>query len=251
MSLLFYSTNLVDQAEFTPSTENALFPAENLKDYRRTKVFRSTTNTDSIILDLQETSEIDSIFLVDSPRDGFGITTVSIDFSATSNFTSPAHTESVTFSTVHGMGFTSFSLQNYRFVRINLASSLGYCELSKIFIGKAIDMNRCFSFGWSFKDDEIVSTKQNRYGQKFSDIVSRQKEISFSVKMLSKDQLDQFFELYDLKGKSKPFFMSMECAEVINNKERFSGMFFFKEVPTITNTSFNRYSISISLEEAL
>jgi hypothetical protein len=248
--LRFFSGNLIDQATFTPSTENLNFPALNLQDARRSKVFRTTSNTSTLILDFQETSEIDSIFIVDNPRNGFGISTLSFDLNATSNFTSPAHTDSLTFSTVHGLGYKIFTQQDYRFARLNLTSSLGYCELSKVFLGKHIDLGRGPNFSWSYQNKDISTVKENRYGQKFIDIIGRQKVLNISLTLLNKDQLDQLFSLYDDKGTTKPFFVTIGDDTMVNDHRRFSGMVYLNSVPTITNTSFGRYSVSLAMEEA-
>lgn len=248
--LKFFSGNLVDQATFTPSTENLNFPALNLKDPRRSKVFRTTTNTSTLILDFQETSQIDSIFIVDNPRNGFGISTLSFNLNATSNFASPAYTDSLTFSTVHGLGYKIFTQQNYRFARLNLASSLGYCELSKVFLGKHIDLGRGPNFNWSYQNKDLSTTKENRYGQKFIDVISRQKVLNISLTLLNKDQLDQVFAIYDAKSTVKPFFVTIGDDTMTNDHRRYSGMVYLNTIPTITNTSFGRYSVSLSMEEA-
>lgn len=251
MSLLFYTGNLVNGAFITASSENLLFPVSNLLDPRRTKVFRSNTGVDSIIFDFQETSEIDSLFIVDEPRNGFGISTISLALNATSNFTSPAYTDTLTFSTKHGVGFKSFDLQEYRFAKLSLTSALGYCEISKIFIGKALDLGRGPSFNWTYQDKDLSQSKENRYGQKFVDIITRQRQFNISFSLLNKDQLDLLFELYDKHSNTKPFFVSIGCDTMINDVNRFAAMVYMNSVPTITNTSFGRYSLSMTLEEAL
>lgn len=251
MSLRIYATNLVDQATITASSENANFPLTNLQDPRRTKVFRSTGDVVDIVMDLQETSEIDSVFIVDEPRNGFGISSFAIDFAPTSDFSTPAHTETITFSVKHGAGFKNFTQQDYRFIRIRLDSSLAYCELSKIFIGKAINLNRSQSFGWTYRSEDLSTFKTNRYGQRFVDQITRTRDFNLSFKLLDKDHLDQIFELYDLCGKGKPFFISTGCVNMINEVERFAGMVYFDNIPQITNTTFGRYSLSMALSEAM
>jgi hypothetical protein len=249
--LQFFSGNLIDQATFTPSTENLNFPTSNLKDARRSKVFRTTSNTSTLILDFQETSEIDSIFIVDNPRNGFGISTLSFDLNATSNFTSPAYTDSLTFSTIHGLGYKIFTQQDYRFARLNMTSALGYCELSKVFLGKHIDLGRGPNFNWSYQNKDISTSRENRYGQKFIDIIGRQKVLNIALSLLNKDQLDQIFQIYDDKGTTKPLFVTIGDDTMVNDHRRFSGMVYINSVPTITNTSFGRYSLSLSFEEAM
>jgi hypothetical protein len=234
-----------------PSTENASFPASNIQDTRRTKVFRSTSGSDEIIFDFQESSEVDSFVIVDEPRNGFGLSTIDLEFSGTGNFSSPAFSTSLSFSTVHGVGVNEFAEQDYRFARLVMTSSLGYCELSKIFIGKELDLGRCQSYGWSYQDKEIVNTKENRYGQKFSDIITRQRVFNLRFELLDKDHLDKIFQIYDNNGTTKPFFVSMDCGDIINDTNRFAGMVFMNSIPAITNTSFGRYSLSMQLEEAM
>jgi len=253
MTIKFYSGNLVDQATITASTENALFPLSNLKDPRRTKVYRSTTNSDEIVFDFQETSEINSCFLVDNPFDGFGVSTLLLQMNGTNSWGSPAATESLAIDTQFGMGLNDFTTtHSYRFARLVATSSLSYCEISKLFIGKSIDLlnGKSINYGWNIVYKDNSRTVENRYGQRFTDVINRQKQINISLSNLSKDQLDQIFEINDDKGTSKPFFVRIGCTPMINNVERFSGMVYLSSAPQITNTFFNNYSLSMTLEEA-
>lgn len=254
MTIKFYSGNLVDQATLSSSTENALFPLNNLKDPRRTKVFRSTSNSDTVFLDFQQTSDIDSLFVVSNPFDGFGVSTIAIDLNATNTWGAPAYSDTVTWSTVHGVGYNEFTAtQAYRFARLSLTSTLGYCELSKIFIGKKISLlnDRSINYGWSYQSRDNSKIQENRYGQKFSDVINRQRVFEISFSNINKDQLDQIFEIYDDKGLTKPFYIRIGCDEMINEKRRFAGMVYLNSIPQITNRFFNNYSLSMSLEEAM
>lgn len=235
------------------SSENLLFPKSNLKDFRRTKLFRSNTNADSLVLDFQETSEIDSILLVDEPRNGFGVSTLTLELNGTDEWSAPAFTQAITFNTVHGIAYAEFPLQNYRFARLVMTSTLGYCELSKVFIGKKISFasGMGIDFGWSYEDRELGLKKENRYGQIFADVVTRRKVISFSISTMNKDELDQVLEIYDDKGETRPFWIRIGSDDMINDKDRFAGMFFLKDVPAIRNKSFGLYDISMTLEEGM
>jgi hypothetical protein len=249
----FYSSNLVDQSSISASTENALFPFSNLQDPRRTKVFRSTTNADSIVFDFGETSEVNSVLLVDSPRDGFGVITATLELNGTDSWGAPAYSTSITLNAVHGLGFKEFTTQNYRFARIVLTSTLGYCELAKIFIGKEITFtnNMGIDLGWTYQDKELSTVKENRYGQKFVDVIARQKQFAFSIRSMDKTELDQMLEIYDEKGSTKPFFVRIGDNSMINDSDRFSGMVYLTAIPQITNKSFGLYDMSMNLEEAM
>lgn len=249
----FYATNLVSQATITASTENALFPATNIQHDFRTKVFRSTTNSDNILFDLGETSEIDSVILVDNPRDGFGITGATLQLNGSSDFTTPAFSQALSISTIHGLAFAEFATQEYRYARLVLTSTAGYCELSKVFLGKKIEFasGTGIELGWKYQDDELSITKKNSYGQRFIDVKTRQRKFAWNLSSLNKDELDQVFEIYDLCGETKPFYFRMTSTEIINDRNRFGGMYYLTAIPSITNKSFGLYDLSMSLEEAM
>jgi hypothetical protein len=251
--ITFYSNNLVNQAESIEATNsNALYPVNNINDPRRTKVLRTTTNSDSVVFDFGETSEINSIIIVDSLRDGFGVTTATLELSATNEFSSPLFSIVVQINITHGFAFASFPIESARFARLVLTSSLGYCELSKVFIGKSIEFENGMGIdlGWTYQDKENAIIKENRYGQKFVDVISRQKQISFSLRSMDKNELDQIFEIYDDKGITKPFFVRIGDTSMINDPDRFAGMFYLNSIPQVNNKSFGLYDMSMSLEEA-
>jgi hypothetical protein len=150
-------------------------------------VFRSTSNSSSVIFDLQETSLIDSIIIVDEPRNGFGISTVTLQLNGTSDFSSPAFTQAITLNDTHGIGHAEFAEQSYRFARLVMTSTLGYCELSKVFIGQKIQFenNMGIDLGWTYQDDELSIVKKNRYSQRFVDVISRIKSMNFSIRSMN------------------------------------------------------------------
>lgn len=247
--LKFFYNNLVDTATITASTENLNFPKTNLVDPRRSKVFRSTTNSDNLVFDFGSAKDIDTIFVVDNPRSSFTLTSLSLDLNSTNSWGSPPFTQSVTLSNTFGVGYSIFSQQSYRYARVNLASTAGYCELPKIFIGKSLDIGRGPSFNWNYQDKELSLFKENRYGQKFIDVISRQKVFNLQLNLLDKDMLDKLFEFYDAKGSTKPFYVLIEAEA--NDIKRFAGMVYMNSIPTISNSSFGRYSASLQLEEAM
>lgn len=250
--ITFYVDNLLDKATLTPSSENSQFPVSNLKDNRRTKVFRTNDFASNIVIDFQETSSVDSFIITDNWNDGFGVSSLNLQLNPVDTWGSPLFQTPVTYSIKHGIGITEFTNVNSRFARLVMASSLDYCELSKIFIGRKLKIgnNRSINFGWTFRDSDLSSVAVNRYGQRFFDKVTRQKEFNISFSLLDKDAMNDIFQIYDKMGETKPFFVSIGCPSINNEIERFQGMVFMTSVPTITNTSFNRYSLGMTLIEA-
>jgi len=245
-----YSRNLVDQATITASSENALFPVSNLQDFRRSKVYRSTSNSDSIVLDFQESSEVNGIFILADRRAGFGISTVTVEFNGTDSWGAPAYSQVVPLSIENNLGYVELtSTISYRFARIVLTSVLGYCELSKVFIGKDIGLTRTINFGWTIKDEELSQKQKNRYGQTFVDVILRQKIIGFALKNMQKEDLALINGLLDLVGETKPFYIRLGDDNMVDDYRRFSGPVYLDDVPTITNAHFNRYNLSMSVRE--
>lgn len=217
-------------------------------------MFRTTANTGNVVFDFGETSDVDSFFIVDNPLDGFGVSTLSLELNGTNSWGAPAATEALTFSTTHKLGFDEFATtHSYRFARLVMSSSLAYCELANIFIGKKISMlnDRSINYGWAYQNKDNARTTENRYGQRFSDIVNRQRQLNIAFSNLTKDHLDQIFEFYDDKGTHLPFFVRIGCDGMINDNRRFSGMVYMTAAPQITNRFFNNYSLSMTLEEAM
>lgn len=250
MSFEIYSDNLVRQSIITASSENAQFPVDNILDPRRSKVYRSTSSSASIVFDFGETSEVDSFFLVADKRHGLGVSTITLEFSHTNVWSSPAATEVITLNAEYNAGYKEFTVKEYRFCRMVMTSTLSFCEIANVFIGKKLDLNRSINFNWSIKDNELSRKQTNRYGQIFSDIINKQRVINASLSLLDKDQLDKINSVIDLYGETKPFFVRIGCDNMVNNPLRFSGMFYFNDIPQISNPNFNKYNLSFSLIEA-
>ena len=246
-----YNENLVDQATIVASSNNALFPVSNLKDYRRSKVYRSTSNSDSIVLDFQETSLIDGIFIVPSKRDGFGVSTVTVQFNTVDSWGAPPYSVSVPFSTTLNLGHVTFAKVAYRFARIVMTSTLGYCEISKMFIGAELGMTASINFGWTIKDEELSLKSKNRYGQIFTDVIARQKSLGFAFKNINKDDLNLLNLMLDRVGETKPFYIAIGDNTMVEDYRRFSAPVILEDIPTITNSNFNRYNLSMSVKELM
>ena len=248
----FFWNNLVSYSGKIVTNPNAQFPASNLIDSRRTKVVRTTTNSDTVTFDFGVSSEIDSVFIVDNPIDGFGVTSVVVSASESPSFIPDLVNLPVSLNSKYGQGLLEFSTVTARYARLTLGSTLGYCELSKVFIGKKLELidGKSINFGWTHKEEEIISKSFNRYGQQFTDLIGGFKEFNISFSNLTKDQLEQIDEMTDYVGTALPFFVSIGCPDITNSMERFAGMVYLNTKPTKTNTFFNRYSLTMSLREA-
>lgn len=249
----FYSYNFVDFAEITADSENALFPASNLIDNRRTKVFRSTTSDANIIFDLKSIEAIDSLCIVDNPLTGWGVNTITVEANATADFTSPAFTTTLTFSQEHGIGIKELdTAQSYRFWRFVCTGS-SYVELSKVFIGKKIGYSpKSPNFNWRYTESDQSKSQRNRYGQIFTDKTISKKNIRLDLALNNRSDMDKLFEMFDYVGLNKPFFVrigdgSGSC--LLNDDNRFSSYMRLQRDPEFTNVFYRLYNTSLTMEE--
>jgi hypothetical protein len=188
--------------------------------------------------------------IVDDKRNGFGISTIKLEFNGTNEWTTPAAEEIIEISPVYGLGYKEFPVKEYRFCRISFTSTLYYCEVSKMFIGKKMELARSINFNWNVKDNELSNKQTNRYGQLFTDIILRQKQINCALSLLDKDQLQKINVWLDRYGETRPFFVRIGCDNMIEDNRRISGMFYLSDVPSISNPYFNKYNLSMTLVEA-
>lgn len=255
--ITFYAKNLALAATKTGSNENSLFPVSNLASNFRTKVFRSTTNTDNIVFDLGSIEDVDTIAIVDNWKSGFGFTgNVTIEANATDSWSSPAFSDTLTPDTVHGVGIKELSAtQSYRFWRLSFTSTLGYVEVSNVFIGTktAISTNG-IDYNWRYTAKDLKKEKKNRYGQKFIDDVASQRILSgLKMSVVNTTELDKLFEVFDLCRTVQPFFVKIGDGSnyILTDEDRLNGQYFFQKEISPVNFTSGFYNVSFNLEEAM
>lgn len=253
MSLQFLSNNLMIGSTLTASTTNAQYPVSNINDPRRTKTYRSTSNSDNIVIDLGTADPIDTFMIVDNWQNGFGIATLTLEANGTDVWTSPAFTTTITLNDTFGVGVSQFLEKSYRFWRIVLTSTLGYCEVSNIFLGKASRITtNGVGYGWNYINRDLARKQSNRYGQEFVDEIGTLKELnSLNFTVLDKDEMDILLDVYDTNLTGKPFFVyfPLETDSLVNDEDRYNGMYKFKTEPSFTNINSGYYNVAIDLKE--
>lgn len=250
---VFYATNFLDNATLSATNENASFPISNLQDHRRTKVFRSTGVSSVITIDMHTSEPVDSIVMTSNPLTGFGfVSPITIEAHITDEWSSPSYSTTITAGDIdqkHGFAYKEFISQEYRFWRLSFTGS-SFIEVSNIFIGSKIslstnDINKDFKF----VEDEIVNKSENIYRQKFFDIVGDQRMLSGNFRYMNKTEIDLFFEMYDNNGSIKPIYFRLDC-DILNEINRFSGMYFFDKKPELSHVINGLYNLDFKLEEA-
>lgn len=249
----FLANNLVENATAVASTTNAQYPVTNIAEDFRTKTWRSTSNSDNVVFDMGSIEPVDYLAIVDNWQSGFGVSTITVEANATDSWGAPAFTTTLTFDETFGVGLKSITEQSHRYWRLVLTSTLGYCELANIFIGKAVDIStNGIDYNWNYKNKDLKKVSTSRYGQEFIDDIGQRKELTgLSMKVLNTTELDQIFEVFDNRRTTKPMFIDFsDSGNVISNdSDRFSGMYKFIAEPTLTNRSSGFWNTSFGLRE--
>jgi len=255
MCTKWYFNNLAIDANLSPSSEKALYPAENIQDTRRTRVWRSTTNTDHIYFDFGSAEDLDSIVLVDSLFNGFGFTTASLELNSVATWTMGAPvTIAITIDTNNGIAYGKHSsVVSYRYAKLKLTSTLGYCEVAKVFLGVEQEVSAQVDFSYPLKfghDDKAVIAK-NRYNQIFVDEVKRFKNISGNINTMTKDEVDVMLDLDSQCSITKPFFVRFEQTEanLLNDNDQMSGYYRLTKELGFDLTSGGYWNCSVDMEE--
>jgi hypothetical protein len=248
----FYALNQVYSASITPSSVNAQYPISNLKEDRRTKTFRSTTNSDNIVFDFGSPIEIDSFCVVDNPINGFGFTTITLQLNATNSWGSPSVSVPITIDPLYGFGnFEQASGNFYRYARIVLTSSLGYCELSNVFIGARTQLiDNDITFPVNYDQGTIATIAKNRYGQRFIDEIGSQKRMTFSINTMTQSEMDVLFEMIEFNGSTIPFFIKFCDGALSSSQNRFNGMYYFLDDPKASYGVGGYWSLQMQIDEA-
>jgi hypothetical protein len=249
----FFYENLVEQATLTASSENAQYPLSNILDDRRTKVFRSTSNDTNVVFDFGTARPVDMIMLVDSGLRGFGFLTATLEFNNSDLWTTPAYSIALTIDSTYGFAFAEMaSTQSFRYARLVLTNTAGYCELSNLFLGQALDIgDMAFSYPIRFAQENNASITKNRFGQRFIDEVNSYKTLSGQLQTLNKSEVEALFEMAEYVSITRPIWVYFPEAlsNVSENNNRLSGYYYLKADPDLSLVAGNFWNTALTLEE--
>lgn len=253
MSIRFYYDNLVNQSNIFASSTNAQFPVDNIKDIRRTKVFKSITNTVEVVFDLLDFREIDSIAIVESSIEGFGFDSVTVEMNNVNGWTTPAFQETLPIDLINGwINVNLPGVVVYRYVRLLLSNTAGPVTLSKVFIGKSFyNPEICFTYPIEYRQRNNAIVSVNRYGQKFFDEITTIKEFSATIPSLNKAEMEEIFEMLDFISYTRPIWVNFNAINVMEDANRFNGYYFLKEDPASTLDIGNYWTVEFNFEEGM
>lgn len=248
---VFLYDNLVKTSGITAGPINAQFPANNLKDDRRTKIVRAENSSMEVILDFGMIREVDSFAVVESGINAFGFTSLTLELNINNEWITPIFSQAVPLDFQFGFGYLLLdNVVNARFARLVLTNSAGFCELSKVFIGKKASIGElCFEYPLTFTQKNNASIQKNRFGQRFIDEVNGQKELSGSFSTLTKEEMDSLFAILDYVSNTIPLWLIFPEGNITLDNDRINGYYYLTGEPNLTFDRGNYWSAGLSLEE--
>jgi hypothetical protein len=253
MKQLFFAHNLVPDAAITASSANNQFPLINLKDTRRTRVFRSTSGSVQITFDLGSIKDIDAVLLVDSGVSGFGFSSGVVQLSD-DNIWDGVPTHEIEIEGKFGFAELLFpETQQSRYVKISFENTgESFCEISKIFIGEKSSVgDLSFSYPLTYRHKTNANIQKNRLGQLFIDEINKQKELEGSFNTINKSELEDLFKILDHVSTTIPLWIWFPEGAMTENNKRISGYYFLDGDPSMQLIPGQFWNVGLKFEEGM
>ena len=251
----FLSENLADQAvvSLDTGTENAQFPLTNLQNDATAVKFRSNENSIVIVFDMQQTREIDTFALHGDLNSTLGMTAASFRTSLTTDFTSsPVYP--VTLSAENLIGYSFITQVEHRYAELTLTGTGSFAEVSKVYIGKRIELlqqNLSIS-SFRYGNIDLSSSSVNDYGQRFVDKRPKQKTLGGNIEFAIKSEQESLDEMFLRQGTSAPLWMIIDQNSEAMNDGAFKLAIYgyFDRTPTWTASGGQTYNTSLTVIQA-
>lgn len=251
--LTFLSENFVNDATLSVITgaTDAQFPADNIKDIRTTKVFRSSDNTVELQIDLLVTQAIDAFAIVGSSTDGLGFSSVTLYGSGSTDF-SGSTPITVDLNAENNIGFKFFTEASFRFWKLEFTGTGSYTEVANIFLGKKDQFTEnslsLGSFRYLNRDTSII--RNNDFEQPFIDLRARNKELRGTMQHMNRSEFDLINEIQNRHGKSIPLWVFADpSGESATDGEFLFSMYCrFTIMRVISMSGFGLYNVSMTFK---
>jgi hypothetical protein len=228
--LIDFNYVFADETDIFVSSENPDFPKENLKNFSRSKVFRTSaiTGTQTITFDFKTIEEIDSfVMMFDNlsvPK--FDSNTIfKLQASATNVWGAPPVDVTLTLDVEKEVLSHFFSTdQTYRYWRLTIqdpTNAYGYFEVPKIYLGRKIQLTRIPEIGFEFTEEDLSKVEDTAYGHKYFDVYPNRKNLSFQYNLLSFDNLRLISDSFSRVGKVSPVVIVLDAGEELFDKDYF------------------------------
>lgn len=220
--ILFLYNNLLDSATLTASSAATGFPASNLQNPFRTKVWRTagaTAGTANLVIDHGSAKAVTCVALTGySWASAPG--TFNFEANATDAWGAPSFTQAITwYASPSGNGnkttiIKTFASQSYRYNRLNVVYSPGAVptdwDLGRLFVGTYFAPTANYIPIWTLDFIDPSITSQTIGGQDHIDEIEKYRSLGFSFLVRTQAQWELFQAMINSVGISKDLFIAFD-----------------------------------------
>lgn len=228
MRLMNYNLCSQNATVISASSEDANFPASNLKHPFRSKRWRSTgTSSESVVFDMVTSEPIDSVVLLWPKEDGIRLSNtavVKIQANATNVWTSPAIDQTLVIDNTYVVASHFFtSDQSYRYWRVIIqdpGNPNGFVELGVVWLGKGLPLEATQNgFKFSLLDPSNVTTTD--FGHTYVDEYPLLSTLDFTYQYLDYEVVQALENAFRANGTKLPVLVVLDVEESVFNKNHF------------------------------
>lgn len=180
-----------------------------------------------------------------------------LEGSETDNFSSPSFSQIIEGDNevIFAQADDCFHTDALRFWRLKIVDQnpTGYLEAGTVYLGSYTEFTNgkaIFPFDYGLVDRTDVIYSEG--GQSFSNIKPKSAEFGIEYNFMSKDEVEEFREIFDTYGVHNPFFMIFDSPEYFTTSaNRLVRLVRFKDAPKIALVRPNMFSMSLSFSEEL
>jgi hypothetical protein len=258
--ILFLYSNQFDTATLTESSQATGFPAENLQNPFRTKVWRTAgavAGTADLIIDLGAgTKSTTCVALI-----GYTWTsapgTLNLLFHDDAGFGVGTHTESLTWHANptangnYGTIIKTFASYDERFLKLDVVYSPGAVptdwDLGRIFIGTYFEPAYSYDANWmeNFVDESMAARTIG--GQDHFDTITKFREFIFSHTTYTQAQWESFQAVFNAVGLAKDLFIAFDYD---NEPDELTVYGKFTQLPGASSYAFQGYNANFTFRES-
>lgn len=253
----FLVDNLVDNGTYslTAGVENLQFPLENIRNDFTTKKFRSVGNTATIVIDTLQIRTIDSFAIKGDSTDVLGVTTVSVRYSLTTDF-SGSPVVAVDLSAEYNLGYKLLaSGVSARYVEFSLTGNGSYAEIGKLFVGEKeeLQFNSLSIQSFSYRFDDRSDVRTNDYGQRFVNLRNKRKVLRGSIENMDKTEQETMDGIYQDRRRVKPFWIILDpdSLAMTNGNYKLTMYSYFNKMPTFRAVGGQHYNADMDMVEGV
>ncbi len=213
---------------------------------------------ESVVFDLQTTESIDSFALLFDAISGNKFTSnvaLRIQGNATDSWAAPAVDVALSIDSTYGLASYFWSSnQSYRYWRVKIVDTANpylYVELSTVVLGKGRTLSALPGRGLNYVRKDRSEIKTTRYGHRYADIYPQIRSVEFSYPGLSETDCATLETAFIRNGFVTPVALAIDPTATAYDKDRFFFYGFFSEPFKMNHVSGTKFSVPISIEEAV